>query len=545
MTYYRATAELSQPRRENQRKAHEVLRPILRGEKGDTAKRGVMFVGPCGIGKTRIAYDAAHEAYLAGKSCVIVTSVSSQVQEFARLVDPSVDLTDASDAKIWSTAEKLGVYTAVRLRNRIKSGKLPAPQVVVVDECDQFHEEAGTPREIRDLCPESEFVGVTATPFGATYKFTRAIEAYWPTAYELVSRPVAVHRTVQGIEDTIVQPELHVRHLANDEVAEWASTGELTISAANDLYGTDAAYQSLLDMVEEWSAVGPAGVWLPYVEIANGLDLRARLRGLPTSVITGETPLAERRRIESLLVQGGTSLITVGTALRGWNCPALAVQIDARPTQSVALWDQMIGRISRAYREPDGTLRRKHYVCTNGNLIRFAYRFRGLLPPQQYAAIVSDVPPEARPTGSGWALRNLEGSGRVKVYPLPLADGTSGEVVHLQAWDEESREGREYMLLTHPLTYEPTWLTRPRYGAKGRFVKSGRWRRLAKSENLDSVRGMISSGGKGFLSMKQIDWWAANAEKVGLDQNAIPDSQSVFDACMAMLQTGVRLGGGV
>jgi superfamily II DNA or RNA helicase len=84
------------------------------------------------------------------------------------------------------------------------------------------------------------------------------------------------------------------------------------------------------------------------VEHAKSLCTEFNERGVPTAVITAETPEQERReifrKVAELRLRG---IVNINTCGIGFNLPAISCIIHARPTKSFSLYIQMTGRGQR------------------------------------------------------------------------------------------------------------------------------------------------------------------------------------------------------
>ena len=78
-----------------------------------------------------------------------------------------------------------------------------------------------------------------------------------------------------------------------------------------------------------------------------------RARGLDAGVVTGETPRLERSRIITRFRSGGDQpqiLCNFGVLTTGFDAPAVSAAVIARPTKSLVLYSQMVGRAIRGPR---------------------------------------------------------------------------------------------------------------------------------------------------------------------------------------------------
>jgi len=83
----------------------------------------------------------------------------------------------------------------------------------------------------------------------------------------------------------------------------------------------------------------------------------ARLRtvGIRAAIVTGETPKREREEVLEDFKTGRIKVVAnVGTLTTGFDYPELDTVILGRPTKSLALYYQMVGRAIRPCKGKDG-----------------------------------------------------------------------------------------------------------------------------------------------------------------------------------------------
>jgi superfamily II DNA or RNA helicase len=86
------------------------------------------------------------------------------------------------------------------------------------------------------------------------------------------------------------------------------------------------------------------------VESAKNIDLILKMENINCALVTGETHLTERRNnIEKFkAVKSGLNIIiNYGVLTTGFDAPKANIAIIGRPTQSVTLYSQMVGRVMR------------------------------------------------------------------------------------------------------------------------------------------------------------------------------------------------------
>lgn len=86
-------------------------------------------------------------------------------------------------------------------------------------------------------------------------------------------------------------------------------------------------------------------VFCPTKENATDLSLLLQERGCSARAITGETPMVERRKWIEAFKSGEIQVLTnFGVLTTGFDAPNIEAVIIARPTTSVVLYSQMVGR---------------------------------------------------------------------------------------------------------------------------------------------------------------------------------------------------------
>jgi DNA repair protein RadD len=128
-----------------------------------------------------------------------------------------------------------------------------------------------------------------------------------------------------------------------------------------DLAGLSKRMDALTgDIVETWKAKTPGRRTLAFaVNVDHSLEIVRAFRdaGIPAGHVDGNTPKDERAQLFADL-QSGKLLVLVNcmVATEGTDIPAAEVAIIARPTASLCLHLQMIGRIMRICEGKDGAV---------------------------------------------------------------------------------------------------------------------------------------------------------------------------------------------
>ena len=108
-------------------------------------------------------------------------------------------------------------------------------------------------------------------------------------------------------------------------------------------------------------------VFTRFVEEAENLVGKLKLKGVSAAIVTGTTPKVERERLLNDFKSGKIKVVAnVGVLVVGFDFPALDTVILARPTKSLAWYYQAVGRCIRPFKDKDGWV-----IDLAGNYKRF------------------------------------------------------------------------------------------------------------------------------------------------------------------------------
>lgn len=94
----------------------------------------------------------------------------------------------------------------------------------------------------------------------------------------------------------------------------------------------------------------PGIVFTPTVATAQAVADEMNSAGIPTAVVSGETPKEERHKAYDDFRHGRVQVLSNCMVLtEGFDAPWAEVAVIARPTQSAPLYTQMVGRVLRPY----------------------------------------------------------------------------------------------------------------------------------------------------------------------------------------------------
>src|SRR5262249_59701564 len=105
------------------------------------------------------------------------------------------------------------------------------------------------------------------------------------------------------------------------------------------------------NIVSDWNGYGQNSPTVVFaVGVAHSIHLRDEFlkSGVKAEHIDGDTPRDERDATLRRLAAGETTVVANCMVLtEGWDCPQVGCTVLARPTKSMGLFRQMVGRVLR------------------------------------------------------------------------------------------------------------------------------------------------------------------------------------------------------
>lgn len=302
-------------------------------------RRGVrnpLVVSATGSGKTATFCYIAHRAEQASSAVLIlvhrrelITQTSATLAKFGvphGIIQPGVT---ADPSKM----VQLGmVQTIARRLQRIST-----PKLIIVDEA--HHAVAGQYRAVITAFPSAVVVGFTATPLRLDGK---GLGDYFG---EIIPGPSVEWLMENG---HLCRPRYFAPPMMVSMKGIKKRMGDY---AADDLAEAMTSARITGDAVKHYNKLTPGTravafcVNIRHAEHVAGMFNSA---GIPAGIIKGDMATDERRKIVSDLAAGTVRvMVSVDVVSEGFDLPSVETAILLRPTQSLGLYLQQIGRILR------------------------------------------------------------------------------------------------------------------------------------------------------------------------------------------------------
>lgn len=246
---------------------------------------------------------------------------------------------------------------------------------IIIDECHYVNSKAGQYKEFIEA-KNRQVVGLTATPYrldraegGSILKFLTRVRPrifskviYCCQIGELLSKGYLADLHYYDLT------ELDLRRVRSNSTG--ADYDERSLLAEYERCGFyDKLSNTVVKVLQPKSGIPRKGVlvFTAFTKEAKQLVDKLQSLRINAAIVTGETPKKEREAILERFKRREIKVVAnVGVLTTGFDYPALDTVVLARPTKSLGLYYQMVGRAIRPFEGKDGWI-----VDLSGNYSRF------------------------------------------------------------------------------------------------------------------------------------------------------------------------------
>lgn len=302
--------------------------------------RRVLAVAPTGAGKTILFAFIVLSAMTKGRRVYIVAHRAEIVEQISQALDAMAVRHGRIQPGHKMTDDLVQVAMVQTLARRLST--VPTPSLLVVDEA--HHGTAGTWETVCAAWPEVKILGVTATPRrmdgrGLGRAFDEMIIG--PSMADLIVAKFLAPYTYLAPPQQVDLSQIKTRmgDFAIDELAAVMSKSVITGDALSH-------YRTYLDG-------RPAIAFCCSIQHAESVAAQFRSGGYRAASVDGTMDRSERRDRIASIGDGRLNVLTSCELIsEGVDVPVVAGAILLRPTKSVAMFLQQVGRTLRV--KPDG-----------------------------------------------------------------------------------------------------------------------------------------------------------------------------------------------
>lgn len=328
-------------------------------------KRPFIYVLACGTGKSLVIAELAKRH---GKVLVLTLSAELCKQDFDEMKEYGVK------ACVFSASMKtkeVGAITVATIGSAYKNPYLfTNADVVIIDEVQSVNPAEPNTMFMKLLIEMNKIkkgmgengikiVGLTATAYRNVQRTINHNGWYETTTYLQPLNRIPCGRgflwssIVEGVN---TKQALEMGYLTPLEYYSSPTGGNLVVNSTGaeftddslDEWGNGVIGKCLKTMVSEDADTRSGIVALPFVRHAEALHELCVANGLSSVVVSSKTPQKARERAITAFKNGEIKwLIQCNIANVGFNSPITDTLIWARPTLSLNLWQQAVGRVMR------------------------------------------------------------------------------------------------------------------------------------------------------------------------------------------------------
>jgi superfamily II DNA or RNA helicase len=296
-------------------------------------KRSILFQMPTGTGKTILFNEIVRKGFEKERKILIVVHRIELVEQITKkLSEKGIIVGRIIAGKISDYSKTVQVASIQTLSRR----EFPEAHLIIIDEC--HHSKAETYKKLWETYPNAKILGVTATPYRLSG------EGFDDLFDELiVSMPVN-----EFINQKHLVPITHYACASPNLTNVKKSKGDYVTKMLSNLMLDNSIMSDVVDSYVENCNGKSAIVFAVDIEHSKEIVERFKKVGILAEHIDFETPKDLRQQILNDFRSGKIKVVSNVTIItEGFDFPECEVVLLARPTKSLSLYLQMVGRVMR------------------------------------------------------------------------------------------------------------------------------------------------------------------------------------------------------
>lgn len=309
--------------------------------------RSVMLQMPTGTGKTRLFVSIARDIFEYGHSIkktlkvLILAHRKELIQQISEHLGEKYRLAHGliMSQNIEQRQFSMQVGSVPTLNRRLTKWEDKNFDVIIIDEA--HHVKAKSYKKIIDLYPQAKILGVTATP----YRLNGA--GFRPEFDELIISPSVAEFIKRGYlseyEYFSIKPDSNLQHDIDRMKLDFE--GDYLESEMMGVMDRDHIRAKILSTYQTYAKDKKGIIYTISRAHNQHLCDEFNKAGIISAAIDSETPKEKRDELVAKFRRGAIQvLLNVNIFSEGFDCPDVEVIQLARPTKSLAMYLQQVGR---------------------------------------------------------------------------------------------------------------------------------------------------------------------------------------------------------
>lgn len=308
----------------------------------------VMLQMPTGTGKTYLFTSIIKDIvsyYKSRKQEINILVVAHRIELLEQISDslkkygvPCGFIQGNREQHLWQRVQVGSILSLISERNEMNVRRCRF-DFIIVDEA--HHTLADSYKRLFDMFPEAKKLGVTATPWRMNH------ESFTPTYQTLITSPQVKwfirNHLLSDFDYVSVKPDSAIQKLVNS--VDVAATGDFVNDALAAAFDNQKIRSKLYDSFHKYASDRKGIVYAINKQHARNIAELYTSKGYRSVNIDCDTPKDERERLISEFKAGNIQvLVNVELFTEGFDCPDVSFIQLARPTRSLALYLQQVGR---------------------------------------------------------------------------------------------------------------------------------------------------------------------------------------------------------
>ena len=301
--------------------------------------KSLCVVAPTGAGKTIIFSHIVSGAERKGNQILILCHRKELIDQISTALNHfNVSHSFIAASRHYDKGSKVHIASVMTLINRLDS--IPKPDLIIIDECSHAIKNNSWGKVI-NFYQDSKKIGVTATPERLDGKplkdsFDRLVLG--PSTKELITKGYLSNYRIYAPASDL------------DLSSVKKSQGDYVTSQIFDAVNKRVITGDAIDEYKKYAGGKRAVVFCVTREHAYSVSSQFKEAGLEAEVLLGNTPDKIRDgRVKDFRAGRIKILITVEIITEGFDLPAIECIIMLRPTLSLSLYLQIVGRALRPF----------------------------------------------------------------------------------------------------------------------------------------------------------------------------------------------------